>query len=294
MPRTNRPRIATTFASQSSWEGRHRGRNGRFRSGACSTFTNRVMFGPEGCPAKGSVAVSLRMSPAGQIMMSHLNGSLRAHAARRTDSLTSLRTTNVPTAPMLITPKTASSLAMAAGRHRFALPTFTARRKTTEATAKKVRSRKAKGERGKYFADDRIIFRESGQIKYEEKNSDSVSSGRGSNDAAGAAGKRAQILNRRRRPAILSWRGLLARGVLLGLGSGTFQRTSRNLGSRTLCAARRLQSRVCADAFPPSSRLDRKRLAVIAASGKASGVGAGNGGGAGELAVRALLGSVGV
>src|SRR5205085_4576274 len=125
-----------------------------------------------------------------------------------------------------------------------------------------------------YLADDRIICRESGQIKYEEKNSDSVSSGCGSNDAAGAAGKRAQILNRRRRPTILSWWGLLARGVLLGLGSGTFQRTSRNLGSGALCAARRLQSRVCADAFPPSSRLDRKRLAVIADIGKASGVGA--------------------
>src|SRR5437588_12136312 len=157
------------FSSQSLSDGRLRGRAGRAGSRFANTFTNRIMLGSDGCRANGSFEVSLMRSRAGQIMISHLNGSLRAIAARRTDSLTSLRTTNVPTAPMLITPKTASSLAMAAGRHRFALPTFTARRKTTEATAKKVRSREAKGERGKYLADDRIICRESGQIKYEEK-----------------------------------------------------------------------------------------------------------------------------
>ena len=37
-------------------------------------------------------------------MISHLNGSFFAMAVRRVDSLTSSRTTNVPTAPMLITP----------------------------------------------------------------------------------------------------------------------------------------------------------------------------------------------
>jgi hypothetical protein len=57
-------------------------------------------------------------------------------AERSVDSLTSLRTTNVPTAPMLTTSNLASSLAIAAGRQRFAPPTLTARRKTTELKAK--------------------------------------------------------------------------------------------------------------------------------------------------------------
>src|SRR4051812_30886766 len=65
-------------------------------------------------------------------MMSILNGNLRAMAARSVDSLTSLRTTKVPTAPMLTTSNFASSLAIAAGRQRLAPPTFTARRKTTQ------------------------------------------------------------------------------------------------------------------------------------------------------------------
>ena len=70
------------------------------------------------------------MSRAGQIMISHLNGNFFAIAARRVDSLTSSRTTNVPTAPMLTTPNFANCFAISAGWHRFAPPTFTARRKT--------------------------------------------------------------------------------------------------------------------------------------------------------------------
>jgi hypothetical protein len=55
------------------------------------------------------------MSRAGQIMISHLNGSFRANAARRADSLTSARTTNVPTAPILTTPNFDSCFAISAG-----------------------------------------------------------------------------------------------------------------------------------------------------------------------------------
>jgi hypothetical protein len=62
------------------------------------------MSAPDGCPEKGSLVVSLMMSRAGQIMIAHLNGNFFAIAARRADSLTSSRTTNVPTAPMLIRP----------------------------------------------------------------------------------------------------------------------------------------------------------------------------------------------
>ena len=72
------------------------------------------------------------MSRAGQIMISHLNGNFFAIAARRADSLTSSRTTNVPTAPMLITPSLDNCLAITAGWQRFALPTFTPRRNTTQ------------------------------------------------------------------------------------------------------------------------------------------------------------------
>src|SRR5215475_1900401 len=92
------------------------------------------MSGPDGCPANGSFDASLMMSCAGQIMISHLNGNFFAIAARRVDSLTFLRTTNVPTAPMLTTPNCANCLAISAGWQRLALPTFTARRKTTEGT----------------------------------------------------------------------------------------------------------------------------------------------------------------
>jgi hypothetical protein len=49
----------------------------------------------------------------------------------RADSLTSLRTTNVPTAPTLITPSLDNWLAITAGWKRFPLPTFTPRKKTT-------------------------------------------------------------------------------------------------------------------------------------------------------------------
>jgi hypothetical protein len=65
-------------------------------------------------------------------MISHLKGRVRAIAVRKADSLTSSLTTNVPTAPMLTTPNLANCFAMAAGWHRLALPTFTARRNTTE------------------------------------------------------------------------------------------------------------------------------------------------------------------
>jgi hypothetical protein len=67
-------------------------------------------------------------------MISHLNGSFRASAARRADSLTFSRTTNVPTAPMFTTPNFANCFAISAGWHRLLPPTFTARRNTTEGT----------------------------------------------------------------------------------------------------------------------------------------------------------------
>src|ERR1700736_158005 len=90
------------------------------------------MSGPDGCRENGSLDASLMMSRAGQIMISQLNGSFRANAARRVDSLTLSRTTNVPTAPMLTTSNLANCFAMSAGWHRFVPPTFTARRNTTE------------------------------------------------------------------------------------------------------------------------------------------------------------------
>jgi len=71
------------------------------------------------------------MSRAGQIMISHLNGNFFAIAARKADSLTSLHTTNVPTAPMLITPNRDNSLAITAGWQRFPFPTLIPRKKTT-------------------------------------------------------------------------------------------------------------------------------------------------------------------
>jgi len=73
------------------------------------------MFGPEGCRENGSFDVSFMMSRAGQIMISHLNGSFLAIAARKADLLTSSRTTNVPTAPIFTTPNLLSSLAIDAG-----------------------------------------------------------------------------------------------------------------------------------------------------------------------------------
>src|SRR6266699_1836593 len=121
-----------TFNSQSLFDGRLRGRGGSARGRLCKTLTNRVMFAPEGCRANGSFAVSFVMLRAGQIMISHLNGSFLAIAARRADSLTSSRTTNVPTAPMLTISNLANCFAMSAGWHRFVRPTFTARRNTTQ------------------------------------------------------------------------------------------------------------------------------------------------------------------
>ena len=112
-----------------------------------NTFTNRVMFGPKGCRENGSFDASVMMSRAGQIMISHWKGNFFANALRRTDSLTSARTTNVPTAPMLITPNRLSCFASSAGRQRFVPPTFTARRKTTQRigllTSRNLRSMKA-------------------------------------------------------------------------------------------------------------------------------------------------------
>jgi hypothetical protein len=132
MPSTNLFSMAKTFSSQSSAKGRHNGSGGGVRSGWCNTLTNRVRSEPDGCSANGSFAVSLMRSCAGQIMISHLKGILLARAARRTLSLTSFRTTKVPTAPMLTTPKFANCFAISAGRQRFVPPTLTARRKTTQ------------------------------------------------------------------------------------------------------------------------------------------------------------------
>src|SRR2546423_14576630 len=121
------------LASQSASLGRHNGRAGGLRRGLCITFTNRVKFGPDGSFANGSFAASFRRSRAGQIMISHLNGSCRAIVERSVDSLTSLRTTKVPTAPILTTSNFRRFFAISAGRQRLAVPTLTARRKTTEA-----------------------------------------------------------------------------------------------------------------------------------------------------------------
>src|SRR5215471_8402598 len=124
--------MAMIFRSQSLSDGKLRGRTGSAGDRLANTFTNHVMFGSEGCREKGSFAASLMTSRAGQIMISHLNGNCFASAARSTDSLTFSRTTNVPTAPMFTTSNLDSSFASAAGWHRFVLPTFTARRKTTQ------------------------------------------------------------------------------------------------------------------------------------------------------------------
>src|SRR5882724_8193594 len=103
------------FSSQSLSEGRLRGIEGGELSFFANTFTNRVMFSSDGCRANGFFDASLMMSRAGQIMISHLNGNFRANAVRRVDSLTSSRTANVPTAPILTTPNFASCLAIAVG-----------------------------------------------------------------------------------------------------------------------------------------------------------------------------------
>src|SRR6266576_7120845 len=103
------------FISQSPSEGRLRGRGGGAWSRLANTFTNCVMFGPDGCCANRSFDASLMMSRAGQIMISHLNGNLFAIATRRADSLTFSGTTNVPTAPMLTTPNLDNCLAINAG-----------------------------------------------------------------------------------------------------------------------------------------------------------------------------------
>src|SRR5438552_11969328 len=117
--------------NHSSSDGRLKGTEGGERSGLANTFTKRTISGPDSCFENGCVEASLTMSRAGQIMISHLNGNFRESAARKVDSLTSLRTTKVPTAPILTTSNLANSFAIVAGRHRFAPPTLTARRKTT-------------------------------------------------------------------------------------------------------------------------------------------------------------------
>src|SRR4029077_18816983 len=118
------------LSSQSSSDGKQSGSGGGEGSRLARTFTNRVMFGSEGCSENGYFEASLMMSRAGQIMISDLNGNFFAIAERRADSLTFLRTTNVPTAPMLTTPRLDNWLAIIAGWQRFALPTFTPRRNT--------------------------------------------------------------------------------------------------------------------------------------------------------------------
>jgi len=137
------------FTSQSSSKGRLRGRGGSARSRLANTLTNRTMFGPEGCCENGSFdachgeSVSprrpdkARISFAGQIIISHLNGNFFAIAARRALSLTFSRATNVPTAPMLTISNLDNSFAISAGWHRLAPPTFTARRNTTQGTRRK-------------------------------------------------------------------------------------------------------------------------------------------------------------
>src|SRR5262245_21795047 len=118
--------------SQSSSDGKQNGSAGGDGGRLARMFTNRVMFWSEDCPTNGSFDASLMMSRAEQIMISHLNGNFFAIAARRADSVTSFRTTSVPTAPMLITPNLDKSLAITEGWQRFALPTFTPRRNTTQ------------------------------------------------------------------------------------------------------------------------------------------------------------------
>src|SRR5215471_3452190 len=88
--------MAMIFRSQSLSDGKLRGRIGSAEGRLARTFTNRVMFGSEGCREKGSFAASLMTSRAGEIMISHLNGNCFASAARSTDSLTFSRTKNVP------------------------------------------------------------------------------------------------------------------------------------------------------------------------------------------------------
>src|SRR5437660_6900514 len=107
--------MAMIFSNQSSSEGRLRGRGGGVWSLLANTFTNCVMFGPDGCCANGSFDVSLMMSRAGQIMISHLNGNFFAIAMRKADARTFSRTANVPTAPMLTTPNLDNCLAINAG-----------------------------------------------------------------------------------------------------------------------------------------------------------------------------------
>src|SRR5690242_14699313 len=122
------------FTPQSPSAGYNRGRVGRLGNRLLSMLTKRTTSAPDGWPQNGSLAASFRTSCALTTMISHLNESFPATAARTVDSLTFSRTTNVPTAPMLTKPYFASCFATSAGRHRLVVPTLTARRKTTHFT----------------------------------------------------------------------------------------------------------------------------------------------------------------
>src|SRR5205807_9301481 len=73
----------------------------------------------------------------------------------------------------------------------------------------------------KKFPGCRIILRRNGQREYEE-NSYSLGNRDGGEHTFGAASTGDRFLDQRRGPALLSWRRLLARRILLGLGSRTF------------------------------------------------------------------------
>src|SRR5262245_51304125 len=89
-PKTNRFSIAMIFNNHLSAEGKHseewRVTYDETGSGLCSTITKRVTSAREGWRANGFFDASLMMSRAGQIMISHLNGSFLAIALRRVGS----------------------------------------------------------------------------------------------------------------------------------------------------------------------------------------------------------------
>src|SRR5919108_4668780 len=101
MPRTNRFGKAIILSSHSLSEGKLTGSGGSLGGRSCKTLTKRVMSGPDGERTNGSFFVRSTIAFAGTIMISHLNGNFLAIALRRVDSLTDLRTTKVPTAPIL-------------------------------------------------------------------------------------------------------------------------------------------------------------------------------------------------
>ena len=106
--------------------------------GAVGTFVVRKTVNESALRKEIAVQLAKAFGVKCEIMISHLNGNFRAIAARRADSLTFSRTTNVPTAPMLMMSNLASCFAISAGWHRFVPPTFTARRNTTDGMRAKV------------------------------------------------------------------------------------------------------------------------------------------------------------